>query len=125
MPPKWLGAGVLLGASVYPLNQYYLGLALEPKHGITIGGGIAWGAEQSLSPPNYVGQLLGPTEILNTSGSNSTIVAVPAPTIQTSTVFHKSGFLIVGFDINIFQAIFGKVANVGTPPASSPTPASQ
>jgi hypothetical protein len=111
---KWMSPGVLLGASVYPLNQYYFGLAIEPKHGITIGAGFAVGSEQRLPPSNYVGQYLGPTQILTPSG---TLAPVSAPTLNTDTAFRKSGFIMIGFDINIFQAIFSQVANVGTPSA--------
>jgi hypothetical protein len=113
---KWLGAGFLLGASVYPLNQYYGGLAFEPKHGITIGAGFATGSAQRLPPSDYVGEYLGPTEVSGT--------AVSAPTLSPGTVFHYGGFVMIGFDINIFQAIFSQVANVGTPsaPASTTTP---
>jgi hypothetical protein len=118
---KWKSPGVLLGASVYPLNQYYLGLAIEPKHGITIGAGFAVGSEQRLPPSNYVGQYLGPTQILTPSG---TLAPVSAPTLNTDTAFRKGGFIMIGFDINIFQAIFSQVANVGTPsvPGSTTTP---
>jgi hypothetical protein len=113
---KWLGAGFLLGASVYPLNQYYGGLAFEPKHGITIGAGFATGSAQRLPASDYVGECLGPTIVNN--------AAVSAPPLSPGTVFHYSGFVMVGFDINIFQAIFGKLSIVGTPsaPASTTTP---
>jgi hypothetical protein len=119
---KWKSPGVLLGASVYPLNQYYLGLAFEPKHGITIGAGLATGSAQRLPPSDYVNEYLGPTQIPGTNGSPPTPVS--APPLSPGTVFHYSGFVMVGFDINIFQAIFGKLSIVGTPsaPGSTPSP---
>ena len=119
---KWKSPGVLLGASVYPLNQYYAGLAFEPKHGITVGVGFATGSAQRLPPSDYVGEYLGPTQIPGSNGSAPTPVS--APPLSPGTVFHYSGFVMVGFDINIFQAIFGKLSIVGTPsaPGSTPSP---
>jgi hypothetical protein len=112
-PSKWKSLGVLLGASVYPLNQYYGGLAFEPLHGMTIGAGFVTGSQQRLSASNYVGQYLGPTQVGTT--------AVSAPPLPTSTVFRYGGFVMIGFDINIFQTIFSKVTNVGTASAPSST----
>jgi len=105
--------GALFEASVYPLNQYLPGIAFEPRNGINVGGGVAIGQENRLPTggPYYVG---APA---NTSAS-----------LPTGSKFRCGFFVSVGFDFNIFQAIFANVKNVGTPPAaaaSTSTTASQ
>ena len=105
--------GALFEASVYPLNQYLPGIAFEPRSGINLGAGLAIGQENRLPTggPYYVG---APA---NTSAS-----------LPTASKFRYGFFVSVGFDFNIFQAIFANVKNVGAPAAaaaSTSTTASQ
>jgi hypothetical protein len=97
------GAGILVGASVYPLNQYYVGLSVEPVHGFTLGAGFVAGSQQKLPSGYGVGTYLGN----NATGSAT-------PTISTSSSFHGGAFLMLGFDINIFQTFFSSVTSIGT-----------
>jgi hypothetical protein len=106
------GWGAMFGASVFPLNQYFIGPSVEPKRGFMLGAGYVIGSQPSLPSSTYVGQSLGPT-------TTATGTAITAPALSTNSVFKSGFFFTVGFDINIFQAIFGKVNNVGTPSAPS------
>jgi hypothetical protein len=114
--PKWGGLGLMFGTSLVPLaNQYYIGLSVEPlkTHGITFGAGFATGSWQRLTNAS-VNQILGPTSLANPS--ETTVSAVPPPALPpTDSKFHSSAFVMIGFDFNIFQAIFGKVLNIGVP----------
>jgi hypothetical protein len=106
---RWFRSfAAIFGAAVYPLNQYFLGVSVEPKRGFMIGAGYIIGSQPSLSSANYVGQSLGP--------------ATTAPSVATNSAFKSGAFLTIGFDSNIFQAIFKtQLGNVGTP---APSPGS-
>jgi len=100
---------VFLGASVYPLNHYYVGLSEEGLlRGLSISGGFAYGS-QNVLPSNF--------------SYKPGAVVTAAPTLSTSTRFRNGFFVMVGFHTSLFKAIFSGSAfqntTIGT--AGSPS----
>jgi hypothetical protein len=110
--------GLFLGAAVYPLNHYYIGMSTEPfRSGLSIVGGYAGGVVNRL-PKNY-GFVQNDVVM-----SNSTPPAPPA--LSTSNTLRGGWFVMVGFHTSLFKAIFTGTAfqnpgNIGTPGSSSVT----
>jgi hypothetical protein len=102
-----LGPGLVIGASVYPLQRYYIGLGLEPIRGVTFAGGFVLG-EQTRLPSN------GPAPNQYYPGGQ-----LSASTLPSASAFRKGAFFMVGFDWNIFQALFSGVTTLGAPPSGS------
>jgi hypothetical protein len=106
---RFVVPSVFLGASVYPLNHYYVGLAEEGLlRGLSISTGLAYGSQNEL-PSNF-------------PYKPGTVVTA-APTLFTSTRFKNGFFVMVGFHTSLFKAIFSGSAfqntTVGT--AGSPS----
>ncbi len=99
-----------LGASVYPLNHYYVGLSEEGLlRGLSVTSGFAYGSENVL-PSNF-------------PYKPGTVVTA-APTLSTSTRFRNGFFVMVGFHTSLFKAIFSgsafqNTSSIGT--AGSPS----
>ncbi|MGA9057776.1 MAG: hypothetical protein WB763_14835, partial [Terriglobia bacterium] len=74
---RYLPTEPFLGASVYPLNHYFVGGSLEPIHGFNLTLGPVFGSQASL-PPQY------------TPGEQ--VTGTTAPTVPISSRFRKCGF---------------------------------
>jgi hypothetical protein len=93
-----LSPGLFLGAAVYPLNHYYVGISAEPfRSGVSIVVGYAAGVVNRL-PRNYG---FVPNDVVM---SNSTPPTPPA--LSTSTTLRGGWFVMVGFHTSLFKAIF-------------------
>jgi adenylate kinase family enzyme len=110
---------IFIGAAIYPLNHYYIGLSEEPSSFrlLSITGGLTYGSQTALpsNSPFMVGS-----------------VATSAQPLSTSTHFRAGFFVMVGFHTSLFKAIFTgsafqNTSNTGTAgaPSGSTTPASQ
>jgi len=105
--------GLFIGASAYPLDHYFGGLAFEPMRGFNITGGAVGGSETFLSKSSVVAPG-------GYSDAN--------PSIPTSSHFKAGFFIMIGFDTNLFGSIFNgsifqSVIPIGTLGSSTPAPA--
>lgn len=97
----WTRPELLIAASAYPLNHYYVGVSEEPVQGMHFSFGRAGAVVNSISP---------------TFGYAVNSVSVSNPTIQTSSRFRGGWFVEFGFDTSLFGQIFngGFLQNVLT-----------
>jgi hypothetical protein len=96
--------GIFGGVSLNALNNYFVGLAFEPTLGVNFVAGAHFGTETALRSPYRVGDA--------------------APTTAAPTYERRANgvFFSAGFDLRIFQSVFGKVTGIGTPPTpTTPT----
>ena len=116
---RFLPSGVVFGASVDPLNQYFLGLAAEPIRGFTYSFGGTVGQQNRLPLGQYPGQPVGYT------GSGGTTPTYTAPTLGSASGFRAGAFAMVAFDLNLFQTVFSKAfggaTSLGPPGAGTTT----
>jgi len=104
---------LFIGAAAYPLDHYFLGGNVEPIHGMSFFGGLAFGAETTL-PRNSPYQI----------GSVAQGTAPPA--LTTSTSMHTGVFVGVAFHTSLFGSIFNgsvfqNVLSIGTAGSSKPS----
>jgi hypothetical protein len=110
---RYLPTGLVIGASVDPLNQYLLGVAAEPERGFTYSFGFALGQQNRLPPGQYPGQQVPYATTATGTGTYT------APTLGSASGFRGGVFVMAAFDLNIFQTVFSKVfgglTNLGPP----------
>jgi hypothetical protein len=109
---RCLPTNPFIGASVYPLNRYFVGGSLEPIHGFFVTLGPVFGSQTSL-PEDYPYKL------------GQQVTTATAPAIPDSSRFRVGGFVMVGFDTSLFKEIFklllsspGVIKTIGTPAGS-------
>ena len=79
----------MFAISAYPLNQYFFGIAYEPKPGINLSGGVAFGSTNVLPDGYSVG-----------------VIAASDPSLPSATKFKTGAFVMLGFDAYLFKALF-------------------
>ncbi|MDP1857484.1 MAG: hypothetical protein Q8K82_02375 [Gemmatimonadaceae bacterium] len=91
----WSMIGAFGGISVNYLNNFFLGLAIEPVPGVNLTGGWHRGKETILQRP------LAPDSVISTA------------TAPTTEHYRTRPFVSVGLDLQLFRKIFGKVIGLG------------
>jgi len=89
--------GLFVGTAMTELNHYFAGADFEPVLGFDFGIGYHYGKQTALQKGYYVGEIVP-----------SSVSSAP-----TRSLFQSGIFGMVGFDVNIFKSVFGKVTGVG------------
>jgi hypothetical protein len=89
--------GILVGTAMTEQNHYFGGVDFEPMLGLDFAFGYHFGKRTALQNGYVVDQIIP-----------SSVTAVP-----TRSVFRSGFFGMIGFDVNIFRSVFGKVTGVG------------
>ncbi|MGB9457860.1 MAG: hypothetical protein WCB12_17555 [Bryobacteraceae bacterium] len=115
---EYLPSGFVFGASVDPLNQYFFGVAAEPKRGFMYSFGYVLGQQNRLPAGQYPGE-----QVPYSNAGGTAAPSYTAPTLGSATGFRNGVFVMAAFDLNIFQTVFSKVfgglTNLGPPSAGT------